>query len=274
MSAVAIDIYFDWVTIPAGEFLMGSDKSKDKAASDTELPQHRLYLPQYQIMRVPVTVAQFAQFINATNYKTTAEKEGKVYIYTGYQWEWVEGVDWAHPVGLQNNGRTMAVSAKLQNADHPVACISWDDAVAFCQWAKVRLPTEAEWEKAARGTDGRIYPWGNNPPDKTLCNFGMNEGCTTLVGQYLKGASPYDVLDMAGNVIEWTSTRWCSDYHGYIRKVDNELTDPTYHMMRSMRILRGGSWIFVDYMTRSACRLCENPGSWRPDYSFRCVRTQ
>lgn len=221
-------IAFDWVKIPAGEFIMGSDKSIDKDAFDDELPQNRMHLPDYWIAKTPVTVAQFAQFVKATNYKTTAEVEGKAYVYNGSKGDWVEGADWAHPRGPQSDVK--------QKANHPVTCVSWADAVAFCRWANVRLPTEAEWEKAARGDDGRIYPWGNEAPDKSRCNFNMIEKDTTPVGNYPKGASPYGCLDMAGNVWEWTSTKWLSNYEDYVNQVNNSLEGD------ELRVVRGGSF--------------------------------
>ena len=167
-AARSSPIAFDWVTIAAGAFLMGSDKAKDAQACDDELPQHKLHLPAFRIARVPVTVAQFAAFVQATGYRTTAEEQGSALVYTGSKWEDVKGANWSHPRGPTSDVR--------QKQDHPVTCVSWSDAQAFCQWAGVRLPTEAEWEKAARGADGRIYPWGNTPATKELCNFASERG--------------------------------------------------------------------------------------------------
>ncbi|MBK8046897.1 MAG: SUMF1/EgtB/PvdO family nonheme iron enzyme [Anaerolineales bacterium] len=104
---------------------------------------------------------------------------------------------------------------RVQKQDHPVVTVSWYDAQAFCQWAGVRLPTEAEWEKAARGTDGRIWPWGNAPPTANHGNFNMNVGTRRRWGTYPQGASPSGVLDMAGNVWEWTATKWVENYQNY-----------------------------------------------------------
>ena len=231
-------IAFDWVTVPAGN-LMGSDESKDAKAEDREMPQHTLNLPEYRIARVPVTVAQFRRFVEASGYRTTAERQGSAYGWTGATWEDVKGAYWAAPRG--------PASDVGQKAEHPVTCLSWEDAVAFCQWAEVRLPTEAQWEKAARGTDGRIFPWGNAEPDEKRCNFAMKVGDTTPVGSYPTGASPYGCLDMAGNVWEWTS----SLYQGYPYDAGDGREDPA---ASGSRVLRGGSFVNNRLLVRCASR--------------------
>jgi len=155
------------VWVPPGPFLMGSDKGRDPQAYDDELPQHRVMLPGYWIGRYPVTVAQFRAFVEASGYQPKDSDS-------------LNGPD-----------------------NHPVVYVTWHDALPFCRWLSERtglpvtLPSEAEWEKAARGTDGRIYPWGNGPPDESRCNFAG--GRTTPVGRYSpKGDSPYGCVDMAG----------------------------------------------------------------------------
>lgn len=225
-------IEFDWVVIPAGEFLMGSDKQKDPNARDDELPQHRVYLSEYAIARVPVTNAQYKRFVDATGYAKPSH--------------WTNG---EIPTGLEN---------------HPVVNVSWNDAQAFCQWAKVRLPTEAEWEKAARGADGRIYPWGNEPPTAAHANFSPSgfqsflrgfQSATTPVGKYPLGVSPYGLLDMAGNVWERVADWYDAGYYKNSPS-KNPVGPPSgsYHGARGgcfsttadgVRSSRRGLWIII-----------------------------
>jgi formylglycine-generating enzyme required for sulfatase activity len=168
----------EMVLIPASEFLMGSDPNVDQYSDNEEQPQHTLHLPDYYLAKTPVTNAQYAAFMQATGHEQPDHWEGR-----------------KPPSGKE---------------DHPVVKVSWHEAVAYCRWmAEVtgktyRLPSEAEWEKGARGSDGRIYPWGNQW-DARRCNSAEGgPGDTTPVGAYPKGASPYSLLDMAGNVFEWT----------------------------------------------------------------------
>jgi formylglycine-generating enzyme required for sulfatase activity len=261
-------IRMELVRVPAGEFLMGSDPEKDPEAYDDEKPQHKVYLADFDIGRTPVTVAQFETYVTATGYQTTAEQEGSGWVWTGSDWEEVEGADWRHPRGPDSD-----VS---QKRDHPVTHVSWYDAQAFCQWAGLRLPTEAEWEKAARGTDGQIYPWGNEAPDESLCNFDFSVGDTTPVGSYPAGTSPFGALDMAGNVFEWTSSLWGKDSDepefGYPYNADdgreNASAPPDVR-----RVLRGGSWNIEARSVRAAYRSWDEPGDRGAIGGFRCARS-
>ena len=264
---------FDWATIPAGEFLMGSDKRVDKSAWDDETPQHRVYLPEYRIARVPVTVAQFVAFMAANpGYRTTAEQQGSAWNWTGSEWKWIEGANWAHPRGPGSDVRA--------KQDHPVTCVSWHDAVAFCKWADVRLPTEAEWEKAARGTDGHKFPWGNQNVAGDLLNFAdrsldvdwadknINDGhqFTAPVGSYPKGASPFGALDMAGNVWEWVADWYDETYYR-----SSPAQNPTGPDTGQYRVLRGGSWGNEQGDVRAANRDGFNPEDGVDLIGFRCA---
>jgi formylglycine-generating enzyme required for sulfatase activity len=274
-TRVAPPIDFDWVPIPAGKFLMGSDKQKDSLAYDDELPQHEVNLSTYRMARYPVTVAQFAQFVKATGYQTTAEKQGSAWGWTGSNYEEIKGADWAHPRGPESDVK--------QKAEHPVTCVSWLDANEFCRWAtsvlraagqtvEVRLPTEAEWEKAARGTDGRIYPWGNEAPDKARCNFNMDVGDTTPVGSYPTGKSPYGVLEMAGNVWEWTSSLWGQNLEkpdfGYPYDPHDGREDQA---AGGRRVVRGGLFVNSRSDVRSAYRSRSGVVYRFNDVGFRVV---
>ena len=220
------------VRIPAGEFLMGSDPAKDNDAQPREQPQHRVYVAEFYIGKYPVTNEQYAVFVLATNHRMP------YFIFAN----WEEG---KMPAGKEN---------------HPVAGISWDDAMAFCDWLSqttgqvYRLPTEAEWEKAARGTDGQIYPWGNEWDASRLNSADAGPGETTPVGHYSpepSGDSFYGVADMAGNVWEW-----CADW---------------YNDSKTDRALRGGAFYNEASWVRCAARDRNVPYGRNRYYGLRVV---
>lgn len=225
-------IGFEWVTIPAGEFLMGSNPEHDIHLFEDELPQFKLYLPTFRIARVPVTNAQYKLFVDVTGHRSPTH--------------WTTG--------------TIPPSREK----YPVVNVSWRDAVAFCEWAGVRLPTEAEWEKAARGRDGRIYPWGDAPPNNERCNFDMKVGAPVAVGSYPAGASPYGLLDMAGNVWEWTASIWLDSYENYVTQIENSNDN------NLRRVLRGGGFRDVEFV-RCAARSWDLPTQRYRDLGFRVV---
>ena len=231
------------IRIPAGPFLYGSADS-DEMASDDEKPQQTVEQPEYWIGRAPVTNAQFARFVEATRHWTRAELDGHSWGWTDEERDRrIRRADWRHPRGPETsiNGKN----------NHPVVQINWGDANMFCDWAGLALPTEEQWEKAARGTDGRIWPWGNEPPTAEHCNFNRNVGETTPVGQYSpKGDSPYSCVDMAGNVWEWVGS---------------------WYLEGRRRPWRGGAWKEDAQYTRAACRYINQTHYTQDDVGFRVV---
>ena len=217
-----------YVYVPAGPFIMGS--SDDPMAQDDEKPQQSdLNLDAFWIMRTEVTNAQYARCV-----KTGACSEP-------------DNTRWKD----------------LGYAQHPVTDVDWRQANAYARWVGGRLPTEAEWEKACRGTDGRIYPWGNDPPTTRFANFNYYVGDTTPVGNYPSGASPYGVLDMAGNVWEWTSSQYTS--YPYDQKDGRENPEG-----QDVRTFRGGAWKNDDFDVRCALRFVD-PGYGLNNVGFRVV---
>ncbi|MFQ5577401.1 MAG: formylglycine-generating enzyme family protein, partial [Anaerolineae bacterium] len=229
VPAPALDV--EMVLIPAGPFTMGSDSGD---AEDG--PARTVDLPAFEIDKFEVTNDDFALFVNAAGYQTEAEKTGS------RSWQYyAEG-----------------------HGNHPVVKVTWNDAVAFCEWAGKRLPTEEEWEKAARGDDGRLYPWGNDF-DGSLANVketGLRG--TTAVGSFPGGASPYGVEDIGGNVWEWTAT-WFKAYPG--------AADDNPYYGEKFRVTRGGAWFEEPPQVTTFNRNAADPEiTANDDLGFRCAR--
>jgi formylglycine-generating enzyme required for sulfatase activity len=233
-APVAGPLFEDMVLIEAGPFTMGQDGSKPKNG-----PAHEVDLPAFEIDRFEVTNDEFAYFAEQTGYATYAEQNDK------------------------KSWRDVAEG----KGNHPVVYVTWNDAVAYCEWAGKRLPTEAEWEKAARGDDGRVYPWGN---EFVAENGNFYEGGirgTTSVGSFGAGASPYGVEDMAGNVREWVQD--------YFLAYPGAAADADPFFGEENRINRGGGW-FDGEEGEVVATYNRNAGppdiSANDDIGFRCAR--
>jgi formylglycine-generating enzyme required for sulfatase activity len=222
------------VLVPAGEFMMGS------AMGDAdELPVHRVYLDAFLMDKYQVSVGHYARFLDATSHDTPPE------------WK---------------------VMNQPQHQKRPVANVDWTDANAYCHWAGKRQPTEAEWEKSARGTDGRTYPWGNEHPTKFYANLGNenwnNHGALMPVGSLEEGKSPYGIYDMAGNVWEWVSDWYAPDYYK-----TSPAKNPTGPLTGGHKVIRGGSWGSGPGSLRSADRETHVPSFQGLGTGFRCAKT-
>ncbi|MFZ5919052.1 MAG: SUMF1/EgtB/PvdO family nonheme iron enzyme [Chloroflexota bacterium] len=240
---VSLEVCFslepEMVCVPAGGFLRGSPE-RAQESPDAEKPQREIELSEYWIGRYPVTNAQYGVFVRAT-------------------------------------GRRPPEHWPLQGMEnHPVVNVTWWDAVAFCRWLSevtgkdYRLPTEAEWEKAARGIDGRHYPWGNKWQDGT-CNAGPSgKRGTSPVGSYSPaGDSPYGCADMAGNVLEWVFDWYDAQYYSHSSMSQN----PFGPASGAVRGLRGGSWSARPKEVRCASRFNANPTLASPEAGFRCAHS-
>jgi formylglycine-generating enzyme required for sulfatase activity len=222
------------VLVPAGEFTMGS-----LGGDPDEQPVRKVYLDPFWMDKDQLSVGKYGVFLNATAREAPA--------------------DWH-------------IMNKPVNQRRPVVNVDWADADAYCRWAGKRLPTEAEWEKAARGTDGRTYPWGNQLPTDFHANMKKevwnNHVVLTPVGIYEGGKSPYGVYDMAGNVWEWVSDWYSKDYYK-----SGPARNPTGPPKGDYKVVRGGSWGSSPKDLRSADRESRLPSFGGLGTGFRCAKT-
>lgn len=225
--------------VPAGPFLMGSDRN-DVNALAFEWPQRTVTLDAFWIDETEVTNGQYALCVAA----------GRC----------------VPPISLRSATRQNYYSDPAY-ANYPVIYVNWAEARDYCEWAGRRLPTEAEWEKAARGVDGALYSWGNNAPSPARANFNRTRNDTTAVGSYAEGASPFGALDMAGNVYEWVNDWYLGAYYAEAPEAN-----PLGPATGTSRVLRGGAWNSEGREIRAASRYSYGPTRRENFIGFRCAR--
>ena len=249
-TQAAKEIPLEWVSVPAGEFEMGADD--EKAAAD-EKPKHKVSVNAFLIGKHEVTNAQYHAFVKATGHRVPENCcDPKFNLWKG--------------------GKGDVVPPDVEVL--PAVNVSWDDAVAFCKWSGARLPTEAEWEKAARGTDGRTYPWGNELPSGNRANYSFDpvsiwDGPASLAkkDQYEFGRSPYGAYEMAGNVWEWVQDWYDENYYK-----SSPAENPTGPAKGEGRVIRGASWRNTADMLRAANRNKHAPTDRRVYVGIRCAK--
>ncbi|MBI3890641.1 MAG: SUMF1/EgtB/PvdO family nonheme iron enzyme [Candidatus Wallbacteria bacterium] len=237
------------IRIPGGVFTMGADEDRFD-----EHPAHRVSLSPYSIGKNPVTWGQYRRFCRETGWPAPELP----------RWPLPGAPGWGQYCERSVGRRPLVTGQPFWQPgdDHPVVNVCWEDAQAYCRWASGRLPTEAEWELAARGFDERKNPWGNRPTDSTLANFASRG--TTAVGSYPLGRSPLGCLDMAGNVWEW-----CADWYGEHYYENSPSKDPQGPENGCARVLRGGGWYYYDIGVHIHFRGVGNPRNQCDTVGFR-----
>ena len=250
------------VMIPAGRFAMGST-ADDPQARPNELPEHDVALDRFYLDQYEVSVAQYAAFLNEmTDYRQTCY---------GYMCALPrnQAGTFSFLMEMERNPGVTAYEAVEGHADYPINYVSWYGAQAYCQYVGGRLPTEAEWEYAARGNDGRIYPWGDEPPDQTRAIYNTRFAMVQPVNALSKGASPFNVYGLAGSMWEWVSDWYDGDYY-----LESPVENPPGPEEGFLRVTRGGAWpenIRGDRI-RAAYRNPLEPTYLASSVGFRCVR--
>lgn len=257
-----------WVELPGGKFMMGSDEGRDN-----EKPPHEVELSPFKISKYPITNAQFEIFMNEGGYQNEKwwSKEG---------WKYRQKENWEQPRYWENEAFNLP--------NQPVVAVSWFEAEAFCNWLSekskeqkangkqiIRLPTEAEWEFAARGREGRKFPWGKDEPTPEHANYEQSQiGRQTAVGIYSQGATPEGIFDLAGNVWEWCLDFYDEKYYAACKKA-GVVKDPLCTKESWWRIQRGGAYYSDADGLRGSGRVLSFPVIWLRNYGFRvCVAVE
>jgi formylglycine-generating enzyme len=256
----------EMIDIPAGTLRMGADDGEA-----AERPVHVVAVSAFAIDRFETTNSEFAAFVAATAHVTDAERAGVGWHWDG-AWHEVGGADWRHPRGPASTTEGLA--------RHPVVQVSWRDARAYCSWQGKRLATEAEWERAARDSGDRRYPWGNAPPregTRYRASYGSDRCCradsgdghlfTAPVGSFPLGRSPFGVEDLAGNVWEWVEDAF--DEAFYAR---SPASDPVNRALATQKVIRGGGWGNDPRGLRSTLRHANPPDIGLSMVGIRCAR--
>jgi iron(II)-dependent oxidoreductase len=239
----------DMIPVPAGAFVLGA--TWDSFAYDNEYPAREIFVPAFKLARVPVTNEEFARFVAGGGYERRE-------LWSEEGWQWREKENWACPLDWRCeeaggwSARRMFEEGALE-AHHPVTGVSWHEAEAYARFEGKRLPTEAEWEKAASwdGARKRRFAWGDEKPSDARCNFGLSRWGTTAVGSFPAGASHYGCLDMTGNVWEWTSTPF-DGFDGFEPFPYPEYSETWFD--GDHRVLKGGSWATSASVLRTSFR--------------------
>lgn len=258
------------IALDAGAFVMGSD-SGESYRGDGEGPERRVTLDAFSIAACAVTNAEFEAFVADTRYATDADRCGWSYVFQGFVhdklenrvkgisaeapwWVAIEGACWSRPEGPG--------SGIDDRADHPVTHVSWHDATAYCRWSGTRLPTEAEWEFAARGADGRRWPSGDTPPTANLLGAADGYAYGSPAGALAEDTSAAGCLDMAGSLSEWVADLFAP----YRRRAQQ---DPTGGRQGELRVIRGGNWCVPGWGARASLRARAQPTHRSDTLGFR-----
>ncbi len=238
--------------VPQGDFIMGADADDLLAAcQDLRSDCRREWFENVEPARTVTLNAFWIDQTEVTNkmYKTCVD------------------ADICKPPFQSDSYKRDHYFGNPRYDEYPVIYIAWEQAETYCTWAGRRLPSEAEWEKAARGTDGRLYPWGNNKPTSTLSNYSLYEGDTTPVKKYPNGTSPYGAYDMTGNVWEWTADWYDGNYYKAAPS-----SNPTGPYFGIDKVSRGSAWIYYDFDTFVTDRYGNAPKTTNNIIGFRCAR--